>query len=609
MPEEFTRTPVSGPDVYEIIDIDRYGRDGIADTLSRSHYDIVEPGHIYKYKLTNGNEYTCFIAEGDDVPSTYREYIEYYHTKLENNVDYHYFDDYNYFNIGRVTLKLYHNCKTVEGNVYNHELQAVIYKDDPIKKVKDDDEVELYTKDKATAKDCINFSKLGWVLKTDSNIKEDYLSNKPIFINEEYTRAIYGTIFCIYTSVDYEGNLINPEYTLLNPNLPYLISPRLDNDKITVHHYCTVNLTRNKTFLEYYIENVNDGKFYDKNCIRQKDLVKSGRAQYRKCKRYKSFRDSIANRPNTYIKMLGKHYTFGVEIESASGYFPKYLDDFIFYDAVHDGSLKDPESGSNYGAEYVSDVLWGDLGLQQLKMLSTEAAKRCTINKLCSVHLHLGNINFNKENIVLMYWLYLKLEDTLFNMMPISRRSNEYCRRLPELDINITNIEKNRDYYIDLYYNQIINILSQQGDASQHINKKTDHPKGFKCGYDHSAARYCWVNFIPSVFNTRRNDVYTLEFRLHSSTTSYIKIKNWLMICIGLVDIVENYKTALYSDPDISLQQIIELVYPKNHLDINSYIAKRTIKFSDHSLALGINQEVIDYTDNEIDTDISIKNL
>lgn len=257
-------------------------------------------------------------------------------------------------------------------------------------------------------------------------------------------------------------------------------------------------------------------------------------------------------------------------------------------------------------AEYVTDVLWGDKGLQQTRLLCNELSKRCFINKLCGLHVHLGNVNFNKENVVLMYWLYQKLEGPIFNMLPKSRRDNEYCRRLPELRIDLNNIQKNRTFFIDTYYNQIINILSREGGAGMHINKKKDHPKGFKCAYDHSAARYCWVNFIPAVFNTRKNGIYTIEFRNHSATTSYTKCKNWLLICIALVDIIENHKAALYNDPNITLEQIIELVYPKNHLELNSYIAKRTSKFSESNKE---NQEVLDYTDNEIEEDISIKNL
>jgi hypothetical protein len=148
-------------------------------------------------------------------------------------------------------------------------------------------------------------------------------------------------------------------------------------------------------------------------------------------------------------------------------------------------------------------------------------------------------------------------------------------------------------------------ILSSGYSPDHKVNKKHDHPKGFKCGYDHSAARYCWVNFIPAVFNTRKNEVYTIEFRPHSASTSYYKIKNWLFICIALIDIVENHKKEIYNNPNITLQDIIRIVYPKNHMQINDYIEKRTLKFADKS----INHEISDYTDNEVTDDLTLKSL
>lgn len=208
-----------------------------------------------------------------------------------------------------------------------------------------------------------------------------------------------------------------------------------------------------------------------------------------------------------------------------------------------------------------------------------------------------------------MYHLYQKLENDIFNMLPHSRRNNEYCRKLTPLDFDIEHLKGDKySYYIDYYYNEIILLLSQKDYCSSHINKKADHPKGFKCQYDHSAYRYCWANFIPAVFNTRKNEIYTIEFRPMSATTSYIKIKNWLMICIALVDIVENHKKALYENFNMNLFQIIELVYPKNYMKLNNYINKRTVKFADTYITPE-DQEKSDYTDNEIENNLSLKGL
>lgn len=217
-----------------------------------------------------------------------------------------------------------------------------------------------------------------------------------------------------------------------------------------------------------------------------------------------------------------------------------------------------------------------------------------------------------------MYYTYLALEDEIFAMMPKSRRNNEYCRRLPFIDINISNILKNRTFSINYYYDQIIAVLSNVEGPNSTINKKRDHPKGFKCGYDHKSARYCWVNFIPAIFDTRKSvkrvdglhghytdPVQTIEFRPMSASTSYYKIKNWLLICFALVDIVENHKQYLYYGNGAAkpkLSEILELCYPNNYKDIIAYYDERVAKFINSDAK----KEDEDFKETELDDNFKI---
>lgn len=205
-----------------------------------------------------------------------------------------------------------------------------------------------------------------------------------------------------------------------------------------------------------------------------------------------------------------------------------------------------------------------------------------------------------------MYYLYQNIQDEIFDMLPKSRRKNEYCRFLPLVKINLKLIKSDRQFYINKYYDEIITVLSGESATSKYINKKKDHPKGPKCNYDHKTARYCWVNFVPAVFNTRGNDTYTIEFRPMQASTSYIKIKNWLLICFSLVDIVENHKNIIYDNPIITLNDIITACYPKNNKELIDYIELRKKKFL---TAESINVETEDYIDNEIDNDFSQKGI
>jgi len=496
------------------------------------------------------------------------------------------------------------------------------FTDSIIKDESEDGEVTLYEGGAKVLKTAaVYIKKIGYFLKNDKRIYKDYISNEPIIIDKLYKRH-YGNYIAIITKLNDVGilDLSSVEFTVqiteVATSLPRL-SPQISAECVTINDmiidlyiYIKEELLLNENFYNNYAENFKTGCFQLKSSIKATDLKKYRKHLYRKHKidKLNNFNHYMENKPKLYSAMWGKKYTYGVEIETSSGMIPERFDKDIFYSAVHDGSLKD-EAGDIFGGEYVTDVLYGDLGLLQLRKLSNVLSKYCMINKLCGVHNHIGNVDFNKENIILMYHLYQNIEDQIFSMLPKSRSNNEYCRKLTPLTFNIENLQgSEREYYLDYYYNDIINLLSQKDFCNDRINKKEDHPKGHKCGYDHSAYRYCWVNFIPAVFNTRKNGIYTIEFRPMSATTSYTKIKNWLFICIALVDIVQNHKQELYRDFSMNLERIIEIVYPKNHAKLNNYIAKRRAKFADISNSPE-EIEATDYVDNEIENNLSIKNL
>lgn len=477
-----------------------------------------------------------------------------------------------------------------------------------IKKVDPNEKVKLFEDDgkEYLKSELIYIKCLGFFLKDDKRIINDYFWPDQKLINDP---KYYNKYCRIYDNINEKGELIGDNFTLffvqLNPSVWISKTPRI---YYLGREQCfNIKLIDNKLFNYWFKEDLNNGVFYHKDNFNE-TFKKAKKIQYRKHKgKFGEFFNSIKDKPNTFLKTFGMRFKFGLETETISGYFPQYLDNFLFYSAVHDGSLRDAGDNNVYGMEMVSDVLQGDLGLKHMKKILYEMSRRCLTNKKCSNHFHIsGDKNtFNKENIVLMYYLYRSLENELFSMMPISRRDNEYCRRLEPININLDNITKDRKYYIDLYYKEIVEFLSQKEPLGSHVNKKKDHPKGPKCGYDHSTARYCWVNFIPAVFDTRGNSQYTIEFRLMSASTSYYKIKNWLLLCFALVDIVENHKQEIYKHKQLTLSNIIEICYPRNFKKIVDYIDLRKKKFEDNSESV----EIKDYLDNEEDNDFSQKGI
>jgi hypothetical protein len=422
----------------------------------------------------------------------------------------------------------------------------------------------------------------------------------PIFhiIDEEYE------ITKVYSEINEGGALINCLGKTTFGDVFRL--PKVFDPSCGKYVHITRELFNSELFHKHYKEDFAVGKFYH-NEVFEKFALKIPKNKISfietsvEIGRFKEF---MKNKPNTYINTQGKKYTYGLELETASGRLPNYLKEDIFYGCEYDGSLRDRESGECYGGEYITDILQGDMGLLQIKRLCYELTNRCTVDHKCGVHVHIGGMTLSKENVILLYEVCREIQSSIFGLLPPSRRNNEYCRPLVDLGFRIDSMNKDREYNIERYYTSIIEYISKSS-PSKTVNKKRNHPRGSKCGYDHSSGRYCWLNLVPALFNTRGNNSYTVEFRPMSGTTSYYKVKNWLLICFAIVDFVENHKQEIYAG-NITLENIIKKCYPKDHVTILDFIKERKDKFSNKFSSI---EEAKDYLDNSVDNNFSVKSL
>jgi len=281
--------------------------------------------------------------------------------------------------------------------------------------------------------------------------------------------------------------------------------------------------------------------------------------------KYRTFNNTYPNLPeknNNFLLTGNKKYTFGVELETASGYIPEYLENDLNISCEYDGSLRPEGGGDPISGEYITGILSGNNGLLHLQKICMELSKRCTVDKKTSIHIHLGNIDFNKTFIVFAYKLGLAIQKDLFQYLPPSRSRSTYCQMLPNLYekkyLGKTTNKIEYNIWLSDIYNEIFKKACKYNPDDK-LNKKTNHPKGAKVGYDHSNIRYAWLNFIPCLFNTRENESYTLEFRCHSGTTNFVKVKNWLLFCIAFVSFVENYQKEIeneYFESEKGIQKI-----------------------------------------------------
>lgn len=295
-----------------------------------------------------------------------------------------------------------------------------------------------------------------------------------------------------------------------------------------------------------------------------------------------------------------KPYTFGVEIETVSGTIPPHIAHELNVSTSSDMSCNIKEDLDNRdfgasGAEYVTGVLIGDAGFAHLLKICNVVSEYTTVNKTCSVHVHLGNGNFNKADIVYLYKILQDIENEMFTLVPKSRASSVYAKRMKQLDIRLP-INECKDKYkikIQREYNKIfkmITFLSSYSVPNSSVNRKRNHPHGSRAGYDKKSPRYWWVNMLPLLYNAKREQLgrfknkasnHTLEIRLHGASTNYAKIRNWILLCMAILNVAENYKHEVTKER-ITVEKLLRLSYPKKAEQLINYFKERSSYF--HSL-------------------------
>ncbi len=165
------------------------------------------------------------------------------------------------------------------------------------------------------------------------------------------------------------------------------------------------------------------------------------------------------------------------------------------------------DASVNGGYELVSPVLKGQRGLDEVKAVSEALAEvGAMINKSCGFHSHFGTDDF-KDSISVwrnLYINYATLEEDIDAFMPPSRRHNRYCSSL-----------------------KVCNWREKMDSAQTLIDIErsvTNRSRYFKLN-----SQSYWRHG-------------TVEFRQHSGTIEYDKIKNWLLFCARFVDFSKREK-------------------------------------------------------------------
>ena len=230
-----------------------------------------------------------------------------------------------------------------------------------------------------------------------------------------------------------------------------------------------------------------------------------------------------------FTKTNGMPYTFGVEMETCNGYLD-YTSKF---------NLKCVEDGSIDAKEYVTGVLQGDKGMKELEMICEAINYECNVDKTCGVHVHIGGANFNRRFSILSIMLGQMMQAQLFRIQPKSRRSNTYCKEIPEKYKDLRTVNKK---LFPFTYKRMLRLLSEyiannpEGFGKANC-KKSSNPNG-----RYSSTRYKWLNLNNCSYRDRGD---TIEFRQHSGSLDYHKIRKWLLFCMSFVNFVENHSRTI----------------------------------------------------------------
>jgi len=314
--------------------------------------------------------------------------------------------------------------------------------------------------------------------------------------------------------------------------------------------------------------------------------------------RYESFRSQYRGNnsiSSSFIKTGNLRYSFGVEIETANGVIPNYMRPHLDISCERDGSVS--------GGEYITGVLRGTKGANHLMVICDQLSKRCTTDKRCGVHVHIGDANFNKEFSIYAVVLAEMIEEDIFRMLPKSRRNNRYCEKLGLNDVlpsykrlfserNPGSISKSHyKQFIENEFNDLFYKMSHNKIISDQFNRKKTHPLNrYVGGPGTGSFRYKWINLIPCNFLRIRSNGgeqdYTLEFRCLEGRTNFNVIFPWILICMAFVAFVENYKRlileAVIQGKKITLKEIVSTVYNKAILADKTSLAQKLELYIDN---------------------------
>lgn len=231
-----------------------------------------------------------------------------------------------------------------------------------------------------------------------------------------------------------------------------------------------------------------------------------------------------------------KNYTFGIELETSGVALKSLASNHGFYE-LYDGSISGPE--------YASRVLKYD-NFHIIERFLLILKTMSSFNANCSLHIHVGNIEYSSDNLCAIYSLFQRLQEDLNLLIaPYKKDYNflygkqkDHCKNLPLIpDISESNIMS------------LFKLDCNEDYSDEHPINTTS-----KWNID---GRYYAVNFVNYICKDYPNN--TIEIRSLQMTFDYNYFLTWLIINTSIIDYaIKNTEKILNRKEKIQVEDCLQ---------------------------------------------------
>jgi hypothetical protein len=290
-----------------------------------------------------------------------------------------------------------------------------------------------------------------------------------------------------------------------------------------------------------------------------------------------------------YGKIIKSARGFAVEVECYSKDDYNAVNEFVEESLPEEIGVSTDGSLNNNGVEFQTPILKGAKGETLLKDFCNSLVREgFYVDKTCGLHVHIdGAKDFTNQklkntsgdmrlkNFKNLFATYYILDDVISNFLPMSRRQNNYCKRLSN-DYNLKEV-------MSVYSQSDFEKIWYRCDDLNRI----DEMKKRKC----NETRYHGVNMHCLLWQNH------LEVRYHSGTIDKNKILFWVELNLAIVNYaVKNFNLAdlqkiqALTNTATKRSETYKLLGFDNDSAIVGYFEARAKKFCNNELSAEVTE-------------------